>query len=113
MTAPGPAPPGDAPHDDGYRGPVALHTSDRSVRVDAELRGEFEPISGRYRWYGRLAADPVVTELATGHARGVTLTTPYGEAAVTLADADPWGRYRVAGTGRPPYPTPTAPPPDA
>ncbi|HEY1699847.1 MAG TPA: DUF4873 domain-containing protein [Trebonia sp.] len=30
--------------------------------------------------------------------------TPHGTAVTTLADADPWGRYRLQGFGRPPFP---------
>ncbi|MGA8116655.1 MAG: DUF4873 domain-containing protein, partial [Actinocatenispora sp.] len=97
------------PDEDGYRGPVTLSVDGRSVRVDAELRGEFEPISGRYRWYGRLAADDGVAGLAADRARDVTVRTPHGEARTTLTDADPWGRYRVSGTGPPPFPVGTAP----
>jgi hypothetical protein len=33
------------------------------------------------------------------------LRTPYGEAQARLSDVDPWGRYRVTGSGRPPFPT--------
>ncbi|BCJ31943.1 DUF4873 domain-containing protein [Actinocatenispora sera] len=97
------------PDGDGYRGEVELGDGARSVRVGAELRGALEPISGAYRWYGRLAADPAITGLATSQARNLTLTTPYGSVTTTLTDADPWGRYRVGGTGRPPFPVSTTP----
>jgi hypothetical protein len=92
---------------DGYRGEVELGDGARRVRVGAELRGAPEPISGAYRWYGRLAADAVVAELATSRARDLTLTTPYGSVTTTLTDVDPWGRYRVGGTGTPPFPAST------
>lgn len=94
---------------DGYRGEVELGDGARSVRVGAELRGVLEPISGAYRWYGRLAADAAVTELATARARNLTLTTPYGSVTTTLTDVDPWGRYRVGGAGTPPFPASTTP----
>ena len=35
----------------------------------------------------------------------VVLRTPHGDAAGRLSDRDPWGRYRVSGTGRPPFDT--------
>ncbi|WP_317891391.1 DUF4873 domain-containing protein [Saccharopolyspora pogona] len=35
------------------------------------------------------------------------LRTRTGEAAGTLSNPDPWGRYRITGTGRPPFPIPT------
>lgn len=88
---------------DGYRGSVTLRVEGRAIAVSAELRGHLDPISGHYHWYGRLAADPVVTELAGRAARGVRLATPHGEVVTTLADADPWGRFRVSGRGRPPF----------
>ncbi len=103
----------EVPGEDGYRGTVQLQAAGWQVEVAAELRGAFEPISGRYQWYGRLAADQQVTELASRHARGVTLRTSYGAAVTTLNDVDPWGRYRVSGTGRPPFEVRTSVPSDA
>lgn len=94
---------------DGYRGPVRLRAGDHEVVAEAELRGASEPITGRYQWYGRLAASPAVTELAARQTRNITLTTPYGTVTTTLSDIDPWGRYRVAGTGCPPFPVPVEP----
>jgi hypothetical protein len=96
--------------DDGYRGRVTLAVAGRRVEVEADLRGGVEPISGQYQWYGRLAAAEAVRELAAAHARGVTLTTPHGSVTTTLADVDPWGRYRVGGVGSPPFPVLTEPP---
>jgi cation diffusion facilitator CzcD-associated flavoprotein CzcO len=43
---------------DGYRGPAVLTVAgggEYQVRVD--LRGRFEPIDGRYHWYGRAESD--------------------------------------------------------
>jgi hypothetical protein len=83
---------------EGYVGPA--HVDDISVEVT--LRGQFEPLDGRFHWYGRLAASD---ELAAAVQSGatVTLTTPHGSAQGRLSDVDPWGRYRVSGTGRPPF----------
>ena len=66
------------------------------------LRGHFEPIDGRFHWWGRIAADE---RLDAEHSSGstVTLVTPHGEAEGRLSDVDPWGRFRIAGTGRPPF----------
>ena len=33
----------------------------------------------------------------------VTLQTPYGAAEGRLSDVDTWGRFRVSGTGKPPF----------
>lgn len=81
-----------------YDGPADVG----GVTVDVRLRGHFEPIDGHFHWYGRVASD---TALAARHASGsaVLLTTPHGEAEGRLSDLDPWGRYRIAGTGRPPF----------
>ncbi len=65
------------------------------------LRGHFEPIDGRFHWYGRITTTPPVEAHTSGST--VTLVTPYGEAQGRLSDVDPWGRFRVSGTGRPPF----------
>jgi hypothetical protein len=86
---------------EAYDGPaVVLGSPDVSVTV--RLRGHFEPIDGRFHWFGRLSADPAVTD-QHGSGTDVVLRTPHGEAAGRLADLDPWGRFRVTGTGRPPF----------
>jgi hypothetical protein len=87
---------------EGYDGPATLVTADTSVEVEVALRGVFQPIDGLYHWYGRLDADGAVDALVESRA-GVSLRTPHGEVAARLSDRDPWGRYRVAGTGRPPF----------
>ena len=75
-------------------------TTDDGVTVEVTLRGHFEPLDGRFHWYGRLAAHE-------GHrwqsGTDVLVTTPHGSAAGRLSDLDPWGRFRVSGTGRPPF----------
>ena len=74
------------------------------VEVEVRLRGAFQPIDGRFHWYGRIAQhDDVDALVASGGVRGVVLRTPHGDAAGRLSDRDPWGRYRVGGTGRPPF----------
>lgn len=89
---------------DGYTGPASLRLGDASFSVVADLRGRFEPIDGRYHWYGRLARhDGLTAALPRGRGAGV-LTTPEGAAPCELSDPDPWHRYRVSGTARPPFP---------
>jgi uncharacterized protein DUF4873 len=95
-----------SPDHDGYRGPVTLHAPGHDIVADADLRGALEPITGHYQWYGRLAATPAITTLATHHSRNITLTTPYATVTTTLSDPDPWNRYRISGTGHPPFPLP-------
>jgi hypothetical protein len=72
------------------------------LAVDVALRGMFQPIDGLYHWYGRVASDDAVDALVETRA-DVSLRTPHGQVAARLSDRDPWGRYRVAGTGRPPF----------
>jgi Domain of unknown function (DUF4873) len=95
--------------DDGYSGPATLVLDGAELDVNVVLRGHFEPIDGRYHWYGRLRADPRLDELLGTHSRPAVLRTPGGEAAGTLSDPDPWHRYRIAGISRPPFPLPDAP----
>jgi hypothetical protein len=92
----------------GYDGPARLLAGEaegaREIGVHVVLRGVFQPIDGRYHWYGRVQHDTSLEEAVRPGAT-VMLRTPFGEAAGKLSDRDPWGRYRVSGTGRPPFPT--------
>ncbi|MBW4719318.1 DUF4873 domain-containing protein [Saccharothrix obliqua] len=97
--------------EDGYTGPAVLVFDRREVPVEVDLRGHFQPIDGRYHWYGRIGANDEVGELVAGGARTALLRTPGGSATGALADLDPWRRYRVTGTGTPPYAIPPAPEP--
>ncbi len=91
-------------HDeDDYRGTAVVFTEDDEVTVDVVLRGHFEPIDGRFHWYGRVAADEEVDRLTGSRKKEVVIRTPHGEAVATLADPDPWNRYRITGTGYPPF----------
>ena len=90
---------GEAP--EAYDGPVTVHADDRSVIVRGRLTGRFEPIDGRFHWYGRLAASPDLDAIGSG--ASVQIVTERGSAPGRLSDPDPWGRLRITGTGRPPY----------
>jgi len=92
---------------EGYAGPARVVLSghgpeELAVRVD--LRGRFEPLDGRFHWYGRVDA-PDSDRLANTVMSGATVLvrTAYGEAVATLSDRDPWGRFRLTGEGRPPF----------
>ena len=80
-----------------YAGPARI--GDTEVRVT--LRGQFQPIDGRFHWWGRVAQDPALEQ----HRSGVTITllTPHGSAQGRLSDVDLWGRFRISGTGHPPF----------
>jgi hypothetical protein len=84
-----------------YDGPARIG----STQVDVRLRGHFEPIDGHFHWWGRVSAHETDRAIAAEHSPGaeVTLVTPHGEASGRLTDLDPWGRFRVSGTGRPPF----------
>ncbi len=95
-------------HDDGYRGPAELIDGDSVTPVEISLAGHFDPISGKYRWYGRVAASPAVTALVGAGRRALRLRTPHGEVETSLSDVDPWGRPRVEGFGAAPFEVPAA-----
>lgn len=91
-------------HDeDGYTGEATLVFGTDEVAVSVELRGYFQPIDGRYHWYGRVKKNDEVTSRVEAGARTALLRTPTGQAEGTLTDPDPWGRYRVGGISTPPY----------
>jgi hypothetical protein len=89
--------------EEGYTGSAVLVFDAAEVPVEVELRGFFQPIDGRYHWYGRVAANDKVTTLVEAGARAAVLRTPTGEATGTLTDPDPWQRYRVGGISTPPF----------
>jgi cation diffusion facilitator CzcD-associated flavoprotein CzcO len=91
--------------EDSYSGPATLEATGRRFEVAVELHGYFQPIDGRYHWYGRIAAhEAVAAALPAGRAEG-SLTTPHGSAPCDVGEPDPWGRYRVSGISTPPFPT--------
>lgn len=86
--------------DDGYSGPATLEHGSASVPCEVVLSGFFEPIAGRYKWYGR-ASGSGLSDLPR---KGVVLRTPHGSAETTVSDEDLWGRWRLQGFGTPPFP---------
>lgn len=95
---------GAAPHDpeDRYDGPAHVLADGHRFDVAVRLRGHFEPIDGRFHWWGRIGSSAQLDDAVRSGAT-VTLETPYGTADGRLSDVDPWGRFRVTGTGRPPF----------
>lgn len=89
--------------DDGYDGPAELIDGDTRVPVRVTLAGHFDPVSGKYSWYGRVAASPEVAALVESGSRSLVLRTPHGDVETRLSDVDPWGRPRVAGFGAAPF----------
>ncbi len=90
-----------------YDGPAVLVCEGREIAVHARLSGRFEPISGRYQWTGRLhPSDDVRATVRPNTA--VRLHTGDGRSAeATIREEDPWGGFRIGGTGRPPFAVPT------
>jgi hypothetical protein len=81
-----------------YVGPATISDID----VEVTLRGHFEPLDGRFHWYGRITQNPELSAQVQSGAT-VTLRTPHGTAEGRLSDVDTWGRFRITGTGRPPF----------
>jgi cation diffusion facilitator CzcD-associated flavoprotein CzcO len=99
----------DDDHEDGYEGSATLVAGPARVDVQVRLRGYFQPIDGRYHWYGRIEPnEDLAGVVRSGRARAV-LTTPEGSAPCELSDPDPWQRYRVTGLSTPPFATQAAP----
>ncbi|GAA2117227.1 hypothetical protein GCM10009759_63450 [Kitasatospora saccharophila] len=99
---------GDAHDEDGYMGAAVLEIDGRSLPVRGRLAGYFQPLDGRYHWYGRLQADAELAELVGSGRADAVLRTPHGQATGTLGDPDLWQRYRIEGVGRPPFPVPVS-----
>ena len=96
-----------ATDEDGYTGLAELVADGGSVAVEVKLAGHFEPISGKYRWYGRITPNDEVRALLSSGVREATLRTPHGEVSTSIGDVDPWGRPRVEGFGPAPFPVAT------
>ncbi|MCT2588161.1 DUF4873 domain-containing protein [Actinophytocola gossypii] len=95
-------------HDeDGYEGPATLVVDATELPVTVTLTGHFEPIDGKYHWYGRVQPNEELTALLDSRKGRAVIRTPHAEADATLSDPDPWGRYRITGTTHPPFPIPT------
>lgn len=85
-----------------YDGPAQVVTEDHEIAVDTRLRGHFQPIDGRFHWYGRITQDDAL-DAVVGSGATVVLRTPHGTARGRLSDVDPWGRFRITGLGAPPF----------
>lgn len=85
--------------EEAYDGPARLVGDENAWDVEVTLRGAFQPIDGRFHWYGRVSGR--VEGIHSG--QRLTVQTEHGSAEAKLSDEDPWGRFRVNGTGRPPF----------
>lgn len=84
-----------------YAGTAVVSADGTDVEVLVDLRSTFQPIDGRLHWYGRVEATPDLPSIRAGTV--VSLRTEHGTAQGRLSDLDPWGRFRIAGVGRPPF----------
>lgn len=89
--------------DEGYSGRAVLTVESRRFAVEVELRGHFEPIDGRYHWYGRIARNEALAALLGGSRGNGILDTGEGVSECDLSEPDLWNRYRVTGVSTPPF----------
>ncbi|WP_170945904.1 MULTISPECIES: DUF4873 domain-containing protein [unclassified Rhodococcus (in: high G+C Gram-positive bacteria)] len=91
-----------------YRGPATLTFDNPAAEFDVQidLRGHSQPIDGIFRWYGRVRPHEELQGFmeTIGSSRRGKLSTDSGDVPVLVSDVDYWGRYRLQGTGMPPYP---------
>ncbi len=92
--------------EDGYSGEACLIIGETRFDVRVELRGHFEPIDGRYHWYGRIASSHSLDDQLGGAKASGALETPHGSSPCEVSDPDTWQRYRLTGYSTPPFPLP-------
>jgi cation diffusion facilitator CzcD-associated flavoprotein CzcO len=93
------------PDGDRYEGPATVVIGAERLPVRVQLRGHFEPIDGRYHWYGRIARHDGLAALLQAGRAGATLETGAGSAPCEISDPDTWQRFRVTGISTPPFAT--------
>lgn len=104
---PGPSEPVGTHVEEEYHGAARLVVDEHEIAVHVRLSGHFEPISGMYQWAGRVEPNPQVSASVRPNA-AVRLVTEGGRSAdATIREEDPWGGFRVSGSGRPPFAVPT------
>lgn len=90
--------------EDGYSGQACLVIGEARFDVRVELRGHFEPIDGRYHWYGRIASNQPLDDRLSGAKAAGVLETTHGSSPCEVSEPDLWQRYRLTGTSTPPFP---------
>ena len=97
-------------HEEEYRGMVLAfveNAPDQAIEVNAHISGHFSPLTGNYRWVGRLDANEQITQAYEAGARKIKVRHPNGpQGEGVLGPTNPWGGHSVNGEGRPPYPLP-------
>jgi len=92
--------------EDGYSGTARLTIGQDEFEVQVELRGHFEPIDGRYHWYGRIARNDRLAAALNGAKAAGVLETAEGSSPCEVAEPDTWNRYRITGYSTPPFQLP-------
>jgi hypothetical protein len=88
-------------HDDereGYHGAATVLVDQVEHVVEVTATGHFEPISGRYTWYGRVRG---LAEMKNG--TPLVLRTPDADAEAAITERDLWGSHLIRGIGPPPF----------
>ncbi|RVW01614.1 DUF4873 domain-containing protein [Rhodococcus spongiicola] len=91
----------------GYRGPAHVTVADQHpVIVGVELSGNFEPISGRFVWRGRVRelTHALGSPNAVASGTELVITTPTASGVARVSGTDLWGNHMVDGVTRPPFP---------
>lgn len=93
------------PYEVDYRGAASLTLGGERLSAEVVLAGHFEPLDGKYHWYGRVSGSVAVRAMRERAARGaVDIALPECEAVpARLTEIDPHGNVRVEGIGQPPY----------
>lgn len=94
---------GEHEPEETYAGPAVVVHDGGEVPVTVVLRGLFQPLDGRFHWYGRVDDAGALAAAGIRSGAEVALRTPHGEAPARLNDPDPWGRFRVGALGAPPF----------
>ncbi|MBC3190226.1 DUF4873 domain-containing protein [Pseudonocardia sp. C8] len=98
--------------DEGYRGPATLVVAGETIDVEVLLDARHEPFDGRLHWSGRVRACRRLGELLGTRGGPAEIRTPGHAAVGTLSEPDPWNRFRITGTGPPPFGLDGPPPPE-
>lgn len=101
------------PDEEGYSGPATVVLDGgEEIPVAVRLECRHEPFDGRVHWSGRVLAQPRLTEMLGNDGADVEVRTGTHAAPGRLAEPDMWGRYRLTGTGHPPFPMDEPPAPE-
>lgn len=102
---------GEPDRPDGYTGPALVTVGGGpALTLEVQLAGHFEPISGRYRWQGRVRGLTEALGAADPPAPGTELEieTPQGAGTARVTAVDLWGGHLVRSLAGRPFGGPSA-----